>query len=199
MKRKIWASYTNMTFKLADTSLFSFSLYTVLVYRDHSDQSPFFRQPTHATLAHNTLWVSSPYCCSKSLAVKGEWPTRVVLKSLRRLRVRGVCVALPSGLGVQCPSCAGSSQHPGLVWWACSHPSLCRNLFPRFGQTARRQKPWTMSVSCYWHFYWKISLIDKKVRSRKSSNCTIVIWRNTTGKWAGVCEIVLLCVFSAGD
>lgn len=61
-----------------------------------------------------------------------------------------VCVVVvPSGLGAQCPSCAGSSQHPGLAWLVYLHPSPCRNPFPRFGQTAPHRKHCTIEESVW--------------------------------------------------
>lgn len=73
------------------------------------------------------------YCCSKSY---WERTNHCVCVSV------SACVCcLPLGLCAQCPSCAGNSQHLGLVWLMCSRPSRCRNPFPRCDQTARHQKP----------------------------------------------------------
>lgn len=67
-----------------------------------------------------------------------------------------VCAAVPSGLGGRCPSCAGSSQRPGLVGLACSRPSPCKTLSPRCGRTARRRTPCRM---------WKIVRVSAFVKN----------------------------------
>lgn len=108
--------------------------------------------PLSSNSQHVPHWPTMHFMCQATafIAAVNHWLSSendpLPFKMWEGIVCLSVYVAIPSGLGVRCPSCAGSSQHPGLVWLACSHPSLCRNLFPQFGQTARRRTPCTMGV-----------------------------------------------------